>query len=129
MREEIILRNYCYKVIKRNGWRSQDKIDTIEGVDLTELDRTCKSNELCSRGIMCEVYEEGSYYEEYDSFYFQAENAINALGVGYAHYIKRDLEKQGKYNIFLFYSDKSISFDKAMSLSNKEAYEEWCACL
>jgi len=122
------MRNFCYKVNK-NGWRSHDKIDTITGFELTELDATHKSNELCSRGIMCEVYEEGSFYEEYDAFYFQAKNAVKALKIGYEHYLKRDLEKQGKYNIYLFSVDKGISFDEAMALNGNEAYKRWKECL
>ena len=117
------MRNYYYKVSK-NGWRSRDKIDTIIGIELNELDGAEKTNELCSRGVMCEVYESSSYYAEYDAFYFQANNAVEAAKIGYEHYIKRDLVKEGKYNIFLFWNDKSIiSFDDAMSLSEQEAYE------
>ena len=121
------MRNYCYKVSK-NGWRSQDKVDTITGINLYEIDRTRKSSEMCARGVMCEVYESSSYYEEYDAFYFQANNAVEAAKIGYEHYIKRDLAKEGKYNIFLYWEDKSISFNDAMSLSEQDAYELWKNC-
>lgn len=33
------MRNYCYKVSK-NGWRSHDKIDTITGIHVYELNKT-----------------------------------------------------------------------------------------
>lgn len=49
------MRNYCYKVSK-NGWRSHDKIDTITGIHVYELNKTKHDTELCEKGVMCEVY-------------------------------------------------------------------------
>lgn len=71
------MRNYCYKVSK-NGWRSHDKIDTITGIHVYELNKTKHDTELCEKGVMCEVYEEGTFYDEHDEFYFQAKNTVKA---------------------------------------------------
>ena len=46
------MRNYCYKVLK-NGWRSHDKIDTITGINVYELDKTNHDTELCKK--KCDV--------------------------------------------------------------------------
>lgn len=46
------MRNYCYKVLK-NGWRSHDKIDTITGINVYELDKTKHDTELCKK--RCDV--------------------------------------------------------------------------
>lgn len=51
------MRNYCYKVSK-NGWRSHDKIDTITGIHVYELNKTKHDTELCEKGVMCAVVED-----------------------------------------------------------------------
>ena len=117
------MRNYCYKVSK-NGWRSQDKIDTITGIHVYELNKTKHDTELCEKGVMCEVYEEGTFYDEHDEFYFQAKNTVKASKIGFSHYINRDLQKLGDKNVRLFLLDNSISFDDAMALSESEAYKK-----
>jgi hypothetical protein len=122
------MRNYCCKV-EKNGWVSSDKVDTITGISVSEISPTVKYNELCSRGIMYSVYTSSSFYEEYDAFYFQAENAVEAARIGYEHYLKRDLDEQGRYNVYLFSVDKKISFKDAMALSEDVAYKRWKECL
>ena len=125
------MRNYCYKVSK-NGWRSQDKIDTITGIQVYELNKTKHETELCEKGVMCEVYEEGKIYDEHDEFYFQANNTVNASKIGFSHYINRDLQKLGDKNVRLFLMDNSISFDDAMALYESDAYKkckEYYECL
>ena len=122
------MRNYCYKV-EKNRWRNTDKVDTITRIDVNEIGTSKKTKELCSRGVMCCVYNTSSYYEEYDSFFFQADNAVEAAKIGYEHYLNRDLEIQGRYNVNLFSLDKTISFDDAMSLSEEDAYKRWQECL
>lgn len=117
------MRNYCYKVSK-NGWRSHDKIDTITGINVYELNKTKHDTELCEKGVMCEVYEEGTFYDEHDEFYFQAKNTVKASKIGFSHYINRDLQKLGERNVRLFLMDESISFDDAMALSESEAYKK-----
>ena len=117
------MRNYCYKVSK-NGWRSHDKIDTITGIHVYELNKTKHYTELCEKGVMCDVYEEGTFYDEHDEFYFQAKNTVKASKIGFSHYINRDLHKFGEKNVRLFLLDNSISFDDAMTLSELEAYEK-----
>lgn len=47
-KEEQLMRNYCYKVSK-NGWRSHDKIDTITGIHVYELNKTKHETELCEK--------------------------------------------------------------------------------
>lgn len=118
------MRNYCCKVTK-NGYRSHDKIDTITGVNVYELSSTKRNTELCAKGVMCEVYEEGTFYDEHDEFYFQAKNTVKASKIGFSHYINRDLQKLGEKNARLFLMDNSISFDDAMALSESEAYERY----
>jgi hypothetical protein len=122
------MRNYCYKV-EKNGWVSSDKVDTIVGINVNEISPTVKYNELCSRGIMYSVYTSSSFYEEYDAFYFQAKNAVEAARIDYEHYLKRDLDEQGRYNVYLFSVDKKISFKDAMALSEDVAYKRWKECL
>ena len=117
------MRNYCYKVSK-NGWRSHDKIDTITGIHVYELNKTKHDTEICEKGVMCEVYEEGTFYDEHDEFYFQAKNTVKASKIGFSHYINRDLQKFGEKNVRLFLMDNSISFDDAMALSESEAYKK-----
>ena len=117
------MRNYCYKVSK-NGWRSHDKIDTITGIQVYELNKTKHDTELCEKGVMCEVYEEGTFYDEHDEFYFQAKNTVKASKIGFSHYINRDLQKLCEKNVRLFLMDNSISFDDAMALSESEAYKK-----
>ena len=117
------MRNYCYKVSK-NGWRSHDKIDTITGIQVYELNKTKHDTELCEKGVMCEVYEEGTVYDEHDEFYFQAKNTVKASKIGFSHYINRDLQKLGDKNVRLFLMDNSISFDDAMALSESDAYKK-----
>ena len=117
------MRNYCYKVSK-NGWRSHDKIDTITGIHVYELNKTKHDTELCEKGVMCEVYEEGTFYDEHDEFYFQAKNTVKASKIGFSHYINRDLQKFGERNVRLFLMDESISFDDAMALSESDAYKK-----
>lgn len=73
---------------------------------------------------MCEVYEEGTFYDEHDEFYFQARNTVIASRIGFTHYLDRDLLKLGKNNVRLFLMDNRISFDDAMALSELEAYEK-----
>lgn len=122
------MRNYCCKVAK-NGYRSNDKIDTITGIYVYELSPTKRNTEICTKGVMCEVYEEGTFYDEHDEFYFQAKNTVKASKIGFSHYINRDLQKLGEKNVRLFLMDESISFDDAMALSELEAYEknkEYC---
>lgn len=118
------MRNYCYKVSK-NGYRSHDKIDTITGIGVYELSSTKRNTELCAKGVMCEVYEEGTFYDEHDEFYFQAKNTVKASKIGFSHYINRDLQKLGEKNVRLFLMDESVSFDDAMALSELEAYERY----
>ena len=62
-------------------------------------------------------------------FFFQADNAVEAAKIGYEHYLNRDLEIQGRYNVNLFSLDKTISFDDAMALSEEDAYKRWQECL
>ena len=122
------MRNYCCKVTK-NGYRSHDKIDTIIGINVYELSSTKRNTEICAKGVMCEVYNEGTFYDEHDEFYFQAKNTVKASKIGFSHYINRDLQKLGEKNVRLFLMDNSISFDDAMALSESEAYErfkEYC---
>ena len=118
------MRNYCCKVTK-NGYRSHDKKDTITGINVYELSSTKRNTELCAKGVMCEVYEEGTFYDEHDEFYFQAKNTVKASKIGFSHYINRDLQKLGEKNVRLFLMDNSISFDDAMALSESEAYERY----
>ena len=118
------MRNYCCKVTK-NGYRSHDKIDTITGINVYELSSTKRNTELCAKGVMCEVYEEGTFYDEHDEFYFQAKNTVKASKIGFSHYIKRDLQRLCERNVRLFLMDESISFDDAMALSESEAYERY----
>ena len=119
------MRNYCCKVTK-NGYRSHDKIDTITGINVYELSSTKRNTEICAKGVMCEVYEEGTFYDEHDEFYFQAKNTVKASKIGFSHYINRDLQRLGEKNVRLFLMDESISFDDAMALSESEAYEKCC---
>ena len=121
------MRNYCYKVSK-NGWRSNGKIDTITGIHVYELNKTKQYTELCEKGVMCEVYEEGTFYDEHDEFYFQAKNTVKASKIGFSHYINRDLQKYGEKNVRLFLLDNSISFDDAMALSGSDAYKKCKEC-
>lgn len=116
------MKNYCCKVAK-NGYRSQDEIDTITGINVYELSPTMHNSEICAKGAMCEVYEEGTFYEEHDEFYFQAMNTVIASKIGLCHYLDRDLQKLGERNVRLFLMDESISFDDAMALSESEAYK------
>lgn len=118
------MRNYCCKVTK-NGYRSHDKIDTITGIYVYELSSTKRNTEICAKGVMCEVYEEGTFYDEHDEFYFQAKNTVKASKIGFSHYINRDLQRLGEKNVRLFLMDESISFDDAMALSELEAYERY----
>ena len=118
------MRNYCCKVTK-NVYRSHDKKDTITGINVYELSSTKRNTELCAKGVMCEVYEEGTFYDEHDEFYFQAKNTVKASKIGFSHYINRDLQKLGEKNVRLFLMDNSISFDDAMALSESEAYERY----
>lgn len=122
------MKNFCCKVTK-NGYRSQDEIDTITGINVYELSPTMHNSEICAKGVMCEVYEEGTFYDEHDEFYFQAQNTVIASKIGFCHYIDRDLQKLGERNVRLFLMDESISFDDAMALSESEAYKrckEYC---
>lgn len=118
------MRNYCCKVTK-NGYRSHDKIDTITGINVYELSSTKRNTEICAKGVMCEVYEEGIFYDEHDEFYFQAKNTVKASKIGFSHYINRDLQRLCERNVRLFLMDESISFDDAMALSESEAYERY----
>ena len=117
------MRNYCCKVSK-NGYRSQDEIDTITGINVYELSPTRHNSEICAKGVMCEVYEEGTFYDEHDEFYFQARNTVIASRIGFTHYLDRDLLKLGKNNVRLFLMDESVSFDDAMALSESDAYKK-----
>ena len=117
------MKNYCCKVTK-NGYRSQDEIDTITGINVYELSPTRHNSEICAKGVMCEVYEEGTFYDEHDEFYFQARNTVIASRIGFTHYLDRDLQKLGGKNVRLFLMDNSISFDDAMALSESDAYKK-----
>ena len=117
------MKNYCCRVTK-NGYRSQDEIDTITGINVYELSPTRHNSEICAKGVMCEVYEKGTFYDEHDEFYFQARNTVIASRIGFTHYLDRDLLKLGKNNVRLFLMDNRISFDDAMALSELEAYEK-----
>ena len=117
------MKNYCCNVTK-SGYRSQDEIDTVTGINVYELSPTRHNSEICAKGVMCEVYEEATFYDEHDEFYFQARNTVIASRIGFTHYLDRDLLKLGKNNVRLFLMDNRISFDDAMALSELEAYEK-----
>lgn len=83
-------------IIEKNGFRSNDKTDTIESVRILIVDRTEVMNELCEKGVMCKYLGTAFDYEEY---YFQASNTVKATKKALNHYFKQDLVEMNKFKI------------------------------
>lgn len=117
-----------YKLhIDKNSWISQNKTEVICGLHLEMLSpyRDSRIDELCGHKTMCHVYEEGVFYEEYDEFFFQAENAEEALNVGielYKTHERANLPKINKYALRLFF-ERRIDYDAALNMNEDGAYE------
>lgn len=77
---------------------------------------------LCKNGVMryC-CYDTSRHHTEYQDFFFQAENAIEALKVGLDHYRKQDLEKMNSMSVDLMLIDDSVSYEHAKQMSESAA--------
>lgn len=126
VRDVTLLTNYKIHIDK-NGYRSSDKIETIEDIRLDRLTHKECYDRLCKDRVCVRVYNEGSFYEEYDEFYFQAENTEKALSVGmylYHNQEKLKLPEMNKYSLTLFIEGQ-YDYDAMLKTNKTEAYIQW----
>lgn len=116
--------NVSFTVYK-NGYRSGDPVDTIESIETERLADHPKWSSLCKCGARQNVHEEGTFYKEYDAYYFQADDIVDAMEKGLRHYRENDLRTiDGEYSMYL-YKNGYITMNELFSLRGKAAYEKY----
>lgn len=101
---------------------SIEKEKEVKDIQLQLLSDKAGMTGLCKNGVMrycCIDYRRR--HREYQDFFFQAENAIEALEMGLDHYRKQDLEKMNSMSIELMLVDDSVSYEHAKQMSESEA--------
>lgn len=123
---EVSLTNYKIHIDK-NGYRSSDKIETIEDIKLERLANNERYNTLCENNVSVHVYEKSSSYNEYDEFFFQSENAEVALSIGmylYNNQEKNRLPEVNKYSLSLFINGQ-YGYNEMLNTNQIEAHIDW----
>lgn len=101
--------------------------EKVESIYLNPLGNDWHNiTEMCKAGVMSYTYDEGSCYDEYQDFFFQSENSIEACRIGLDHYFKQDLEKVEEENINLVFLCDTISYKQAKEMNEEdvEAYRK-----
>lgn len=120
------MKNYRLRVTF-NSWKTSDMAEKVESIYLNPLGNDWHNiTEMCKAGVMSYTYDEGSCYDEYQDFFFQSENSIEACRIGLDHYFKQDLEKVEEENINLVFLCDTISYKQAKEMNEEdvEAYRK-----
>ena len=114
------MKNYRLRVTL-NRWITGGMTEKVESIYLNPLGNDWHNiTEMCKAGVMCYTYDEGSCYDEYQDFFFQSENSIEAYRIGLDHYFKQDLEKVREDNIKLLFFCDTISYKQAKEMSEED---------
>ena len=114
------MKNYRLRVTF-NSWKTSDMAEKVESIYLNPLGNDWHNiTEMCKAGVMSYTYDEGSCYDEYQDFFFQSENSIEAYRIGLDHYFKQDLEKVREDNIELLFLCDTISYKQAKEMSEED---------
>lgn len=114
------MKNYRLKVTL-NSWKTSDPTGKVENVYLNLLEEAHNITEMCKNGAMSSYYNDSSFYGDYQNFFFQAENSVEAYRIGLDHYYKQDLEKIGDKSVTLLFIYADISYEQAKGMSEEEA--------
>lgn len=120
------MKNYRLRVTF-NSWKTSDMAEKVESIYLNPLGNEAHNiTEMCKAGVMSYTYDESSCYDEYQDFFFQSENSIEACRIGLDHYFKQDLEKVREDNIELLFLCDTISYKQAKEMNEEdvEAYRK-----
>lgn len=73
---------------------------------------------LCKNGVMRHFESDiCRHHVKYQDFFFQAEDAIEALKAGLDHYEKQNLEEIGSMNVELMLVDDSVSYEQVKQMN------------
>ena len=114
------MKNYRLRVTL-NSWKTSGMTEKVESIYLNPLGNDWHNiTEMCKAGVMSYTYDESSCYDEYQDFFFQSENSIEACRIGLDHYFKQDLEKVREDNIELLFLCNTISYKQAKEMSEED---------